>query len=278
MSRTTARLATLAVFAALATPALAQQQPAAPAQAQAAAAPRPMPAPATAEARAAADRADALTRSVFWTQEAEISPNDPIAGVKASQALRELGRYDQSADMAQRVLMVQPDNYDAMLEVGRGHIARGQAFYGIQALEKARDARPGDWRPWSLLGTAYEQVRRADDARTAWAQALTISPENPDVLTNMAVSAMAKGDNAAAEPLLRRAAAQPGASLKVRLNLAMVLGLTGKMGEAEQILRRDLPPEQADSNLAWLNARLAEGAPQAVAAAPGRTWGSLQGG
>ena len=273
MSRTTARLATIVLFTALATPALAQQQQ----PTEAPAAPRPMPAPATAEARAAADRADALTRSVFWTQEAEISPNDPVAGVKAAQAMRELGRYDQSADMAQRVLMVQPDNYDAMLEVGRGHIARGQAFYGIQALEKARDARPGDWRPWSLLGTAYEQVRRADDARAAWAQALAISPENPDVLTNMAVSAMAKGDNAAAEPLLRRAAAQPGASLKVRLNLAMVLGLTGKMGEAEQILRRDLPPEQADSNLAWLNARLAGGAPQAVAAAPGRTWGSLQG-
>lgn len=272
MSRTTARLATIALFGLLATPVLAQQQPAA--QPAAAA---PMPTPAGPEARAAADRADALTRSVFWTQEAEIAPNDPIAGVKAAQALRELGRYDQAADMAQRVLMVQPTNYDAMLEVGRGHIARGQAFYGIQALEQARDARPNDWRPWSLLGTAYEQVRRADDARAAWAQALALSPENPDVLTNMAVSAMAKGDNAAAEPLLRRAAAQPGASLKVRLNLALVLGLNGRMGEAEQILRRELPPEQADSNLAWLNARNAAGGQQAAAAAPTRTWGSLQG-
>lgn len=289
MSRTTARIATIALpgvlagalFAALATPAPAQQPqsllPPQPAAAPEAAAPRPAPTPASAEARTAADRADALTRSVFWTQEAEIAPNDPVAGVKAAQALRELGRYDQAADQAQRVLMVQPTNYDAMLEVGRGHIARGQAFYGIQALEQARDARPGDWRPWSLLGAAYEQVRRTEDARDAWAQALAISPENPDVLTNMAVSAMAKGDNAAAEPLLRRAAAQPGASLKVRLNLAMVLGLTGKMGEAEQILRRNLPPEQADSNLAWLQARLAGGSQQA-AAAPGRTWTSLQGG
>lgn len=280
MSRTTARIATVALLAALASPALAQQQAslAPPTAAPAApAAPRPAPTPASAEARAAADRADALTRSVFWTQEAEIAPSDPVAGVKAAQALRELGRYDQAADQAQRVLMVQPTNYDAQLEMGRAHIARGQAFYGIQALEQARDARPGDWRPWSLLGAAYEQVRRTEDARTAWAQALAISPENPDVLTNMAVSAMAKGDNAAAEPLLRRAAAQPAASLKVRLNLAMVLGLNGKMGEAEQILRRDLPPDQADSNLAWLNARLAGGSQQA-AAAPGRTWGSLQGG
>jgi len=274
MSRTTARIATAALFIALASPALAQQAPAADQPAAAAAAPRPAPTPAGPEARAAADRADALTRSVFWTQEAEISPNDPVAGVKAAQALRELGRYDQAADMAQRVLMVQPNNYDAMLESGRGHIARGQAFYGILALERARDLHPEDWRPWSLLGTAYEQVRRADDARAAWAQALAISPENPDVLTNMAMSAMTRGDNVSAEPLLRRAAAQPGASLKVRLNLALALGLNGKMAEAEQILRRDLPPEQADSNLAWLTARNAAGPQQAAAA---RTWTSLQG-
>jgi Flp pilus assembly protein TadD len=281
MSRTTARIATIALFVALAGPALAQQQP--PADPAAAAAPAPVPAPprvpAPADVRIAYDRADPLSRSVFWTEQAEIDPADPVAGVKAAQALRELGRYDQSTDMAQRVLLVQPANYDAMLEVGRGHIARGQAFYGIRALEQARDAKPGDWRPWSLLGTAYEQVRRPDDARAAWAQALTISPENPDVLTNMAVSAMTRGDNAAAEPLLRRAAAQPGASLKVRLNLAMVLGLNGKMGEAEQILRRDLPPELADQNLNWLRARAAGGVPaDQQASASTRTWGSLQGG
>ena len=268
MSRTTARLATLVLFAAplmaIGAPVLAQQAPAQPA-----AAPR---APASAEARAAYDRADPLSRSVFWTEQAELDPMDPVAGVKAAQAMRELGRYQEAAEMAERVLLVQPGNIEAMLEVGRGHIARGQAFYGVSALERARDARPEDWRAWSLLGTAYEQVRRSQDAQAAWAQALVLSPDNPDVLTNMAMSAMTRGDAAAAEPLLRRAAAQPGASLKVRLNLAMVLGLTGKIGEAEQLLRRDLPPDAADRNLAWLRARAV-----GTSADQARTWDSLQG-
>lgn len=270
MSPTTARIATIALFAAplsgLAAPAVAQQA-AAPAQAST---PR---APASAEARAAYDRADPLSRSVFWTEQAELNPMDPVAGVKAAQAMRELGRYQEAADMAERVLLVQPANVEAMLEVGRGHIARGQAFYGVGALEKARDANPRDWRAWSLLGTAYEQVRRSQDAQAAWAQALALSPDNPDVLTNMAISAMTRGDTAAAEPLLRRAAAQPGASLKVRLNLAMALGLNGKMDEAEQMMRRDLPPDAADRNLAWLRARAGSAATDQA-----RTWGSLQGG
>ncbi|MBU1539403.1 MAG: tetratricopeptide repeat protein [Alphaproteobacteria bacterium] len=267
MSRTTARIATIGLLlAGLASPALAQT-PAAPA-----AAPTGRQA-AAADVRAAYDRADPLARQIFWSDQAEIDPMDPVAGVKAAQALRELGRFDQAAEMAGKVLLMQPTNVEAMLEAGRAHIARGQAFYGIAALEGARNARPDDWRAWSLLGAAYEQVRRADDARAAWAQALALSPDNPDVLSNMAISAMTRGDTAGAEPLLRRAAAQPGASLKVRLNLAMVLGLTGNLAEAEQILRRDLPPEAADRNLAWLRERTGgTGVDQA------RTWGSLQGG
>lgn len=270
MSRTTALTATIALLAAgLTTPVLADPVVAPPAPA---AVPAPRQ-PATAEVRAAYDRADALSRQIFWTDQAEINPMDPVAGVKAAQALRELGRFDQAAEMASKVLLVQPANVEAMLESGRAHIARGQAFYGIAALEGARDARPNDWRSWSLLGAAYEQVRRPDDARAAWSQALALSPDNPDVLSNMAISAMTRGDAAGAEPLLRRAVAQPGASLKVRLNLAMVLGLTGQMAEAEQMLRRDLPPEAADRNLTWLRERAVGSDPDQA-----RTWGSLQGG
>lgn len=268
MSRTTACIATIVLLAsampALADPVVAPQSATAARQ------------PATADVRAAYDRTDALSRQIFWTDQAEIDPADPVAGVKAAQALRELGRFDQAADMAGKVLTVQPGNVEAMLEVGRAHIARGQAFYGIAALESARAAQPEDWRAWSLLGTAYEQVRRPDDAQAAWGQALVLSPDNPDVLTNMAISAVTRGDVTAAEPLLRRAAARPGASLKVRLNLAMVLGLTGQMDEAEQILRRDLPPDAADRNMAWLQARTGPGAGTGTEQA--RTWNSLQGG
>ncbi|MBA4808254.1 tetratricopeptide repeat protein [Brevundimonas sp.] len=268
MSPMPALLATAALLGLSAAPALAAD----PAPTRAA----QVRAPAPAETRAAYERMDALSRSVFWASEQEVNPADPVAGVKLAQALRELGRYDQAAEAVQATLTVQPDNLDALLELGRAHIARGQAFYGVAPLEKARDQAPRDWRAYSLLGVAYEQVRRFDDARAAWNQALVLSPDNPDVLTNAAMAAMTQGDAPAAETLLRRAAAQPAASGKVRQNLAMVLGLQGKMGEAEQILRRELPPELAERNLRWLQARNAAGASASTDTA--RTWSSLQGG
>lgn len=256
----------------MALPALAQTAPAQTVAAPAAPAPR---LPASAEERATYNRLDPLARSVFWGREMEVNPMDPVAGVELAEALRQLGQHEQAAATARQVVTLQPANIEAMLEVGRAEIARGQAFYGIAPLEQARDLAPNDWRPLSLLGVAYQQVRRADDAQAAWRAALAISPNNADVLTNAGMALATAGDAAGAEAMLRRAVAQPTATQQMRLNLAMTLGLQGKMPEAEQIIRRELPPELADRNLQWLRSQT----PIQSAALPtdqARTWSSLQ--
>jgi Flp pilus assembly protein TadD len=278
--RTSILIAALGV--AVASPTLAQTAQGAAAQAQAAQPVAPAPRqPASAEERAAYNRLDPLARSVFWSREMEVNPLDPVAGVELAEALRQLGQHEQAAQTARQVLTLQPTNIEAMLEVGRAEIARGQAFYGIAPLEQARDLAPNDWRPLSLLGVAYQQVRRAEDAHAAWHSALAISPDNPNILTNAGMALATSGDAAGAEAMLRRAVAQPTATLQMRLNLAMTLGLQGKMSEAEQIIRRDLPPEAAERNLQWLRAQ-GQGRALATAAvspsdqASARTWGSLQ--
>lgn len=281
MSRTAAVAAIFISTLTVGGAALAADPVTAPAPAATTAAPR---LPATAAERATYDRSDALARSVFWSRENEINPADPVAGVKLAQALREMGQFPQAIAVAQQVLVIQPANVEAMLELGKTHIARGQGFYGIAPLEQAKAAAPRDWRPLSLLGVAYQQVRRGDDARAAWAEGLRLSADNPEILTNAAVALIADGNAPAAETLLRRAVAQPGATLKMRQNLALSLGLQGKTAEAEQIIRRDLPPELAERNLAWLNQRTAPGsastasAPDQAASTTARTWNSLQGG
>ena len=73
------------------------------------------------------------------------------------------------------------------MEEARDYVASGQGFYAIDPLGRAEAIAPKDWRPLSLMGIAYAQVRRADDAQTVWRQALMLSPDNPAVLTNMAM-------------------------------------------------------------------------------------------
>ena len=226
------------------------------------AAPAP-PRKATAEERAEAERLEPLARAAFWANQFTIDPHDTQAGLRLAAALRALGRNDEAAATAAQVLILDPVNQGALLESARAYLAGGQGFYAIEPLNKLRAADPKDWRYVSLLGVAYEQVSRTEDAEAAWKQALQMSPDNPAVLSNMAMHYAARGQSSEAEQLLRQAAAQPDAPLQVRQNLALILGLEGKLAEAEKLERQDLPPELADANMAYLKA--ASSGPHALA-------------
>ena len=227
--------------------------PAAPASAAAKPAPQ-APRKATPEQRAEAERLDPLARATFWANEADADPRDVQAGVRLAAALRALGRNEEAAAAAGRVLIVDPSSREALLETARANLAAGQGFYAIEPLTRLRGLDARDWRYVSLLGVAYEQVQRTDDAETAWRQALQMSPDNPAILSNLAMHYAARGQSSEAERLLRQAASQPGASVQVRQNLALILGLEGKLAEAEQLERQNLPPELADANIAYLKA------------------------
>lgn len=216
-------------------------------------------------------RADPLSRSAYFARAFERNPTDAQAGIDLSHALRALGRFDEAADVAHRVLLFAPNNLEALTAAARAHIAGGNGFYAIEPLNQALKLKPNDWQNWSLIGVAYDQSKRGAEAQTAWDKALNLSPENPTVLTNKAISAASAGKLAEAEALLRRAVAQPNATLTMRQNLALILGLEGKMPEAEALLRRDLPPDVADANLAWLQHSL-------NGPANTRTWEALKAG
>ena len=163
--------------------------------------------------------------------------------------------------------MFAPKNEDALLESARAHIAAGHGFYSLAPLKQAAAQFPKDWRPVSLMAVALEQDERPDEALAAYNQALKLSPSNPAVLSNLGLFYAQRGDQAQAEALLRQAAAQPAATAQERQNLALILGLNGKIGEAEHLIRQDLPPETADADLAYLKAsydRPALGAQAAV--------------
>lgn len=225
---------------------------------------------ATPEERALAARLDPLARAAFWGREADIDPRDGPAGVNLAQALRAMGKYDDAAQAAQRVLVTDPKNAEALLEVARAQVGAGQGFYAIEPARQAQEIAPRDWRPASLLGVAYEQAGRPEEALAAHRQASELAPENPAVLCNLALYYASHGDGAQAETLLRAAAARPGAPMTVRQNLALVLGLQGRFDEAEKLVRQDLPPEAVANNMAFLRA-VASGP-----AGPARSWDAVR--
>ncbi|WP_165190751.1 tetratricopeptide repeat protein [Caulobacter soli] len=259
MCRKRALLATvLGSIALMAASAQAASKPAPPSSLAAPVATSEAPRKASPAERAEASRADPLTRMAFWSNEVERDGRDLEAGVALSQALRDLGRYDEAADAADRVLVFAPSNYDALMELARANVARGQGFYAIEPGRKAAALQPNNWRPLSLLGVAYEQAKRDDEALAAHRQAVALAPNEAIPLANLAMHLAASGDLPGAEAQLRKAATLPTATIQVRQNLALVIGLQGRLDEAEKLARQDLPPESVDNNLAWLRAAIGQ--------------------
>ena len=86
--------------------------------------------------------------------------------------------------------------------------------------------------------------------------ALELAPGEPSILSNYAMSYVMIGKLADAEKLLRQAIVLPGADSRVRQNLALVVGLSGRFDEAQKIAGAELWPEQAAANIAYLRQML----------------------
>jgi len=195
-----------------------------------------------------------LSRSAFWSREFNRDESDAVAGVELAIALRLLGHYEEAAATAARVLVLHPDNQAALLESARAYIELDKGFYALEPLKAAQAAAPRDWTVYMLQGVAREQNEQPEEARAAYLQALELSPNNPAILSNLALWYAKRGDTAKAETLLRTAAAQPSATAQERQNLALVLGMEGRFTESERLMRQDLPPPVTDNNLAYLKA------------------------
>jgi Flp pilus assembly protein TadD len=264
------------LFAFAATSALADSVPttATPSKAPAPAKPAPTPKPtkATPEQRAEIERLDPLARAAFWAREVDADQTDGDARLKLAKALRALGRFEEAGENADQVLVMQPTNYEALLESARDRIALNQGFYAIDTVQRAAALQPRDWRPISLMAVALEQSERGDEALAAHQKALGMAPNNPATLSNLGMYFATHGDPGQAETLLRRAAAAPGAGAQERQNLALVLGMEGRIDEAERLQRQDLPPQTVSNNLAYLRAA----ADPSRSASSTRTWDSVK--
>src|SRR5262249_26462273 len=81
--------------------------------------------------------------------------------------------------------------------------------------------------------------------------------DEPSVLSNLGLSYLLSNDLPKAEEILRKAYGRADADKRVRVNLAVVVGLEGRQSEAEGIMKSGLPPGEAAANVTYLKRLLA---------------------
>jgi Flp pilus assembly protein TadD len=184
------------------------------------------------------------------------NPKDPEAALAYGQALRATGQRAQAVAVFEQATIAHPSNKALLAGFGRALADNGNFQQAFDVLSRAHSPDNPDWRILSVQGTALDQMGRHEEARRYYASALKIVPDEPSVLSNLGLSYVLSKDLPKAEEILRQAYANGKADARVRQNLGLVVGLQGRFGEAETIVKADLPAEEAAANVAYLKEML----------------------
>jgi Flp pilus assembly protein TadD len=193
-------------------------------------------------------------------QKWKADPGNIELGLAYANRLKAIGQTDEQFQVLETLANKNPQDGRLLGIYGKELLAAGHIPQAATVLEQSAAASPGDWRILSALGSTYDQQSRHAEARAQYAKALELQPNEMSVLNNMGMSYALEGNLAKAEQTLRQANALPGSNAepRIRQNLALVVGLQGRFEESKQIASQDLPPEQVDANLAYLQQMLSQ--------------------
>lgn len=186
------------------------------------------------------------------------NPKDRNAGLQYATVLRMTGKSQQALAVMRQVAILYPSDREVLSAYGKAQASAGELEQALGTISRAQTPDRPDWKLKSAEGAILDQLGRSDQARAVYRDALDIKPNEPSVLSNLGMSYLLTRDLKTAETYLRSAINQPGADSRVRQNLALVVGLQGRFQEAENIARQELTSEQAEANVSYLKAMLAQ--------------------
>jgi Flp pilus assembly protein TadD len=172
--------------------------------------------------------------------------------------LRMTGQNEQALAVMRQTAIYHPQDRDVLAAYGKSLAGVGQFDAALDAIQRAQRPEYPDWKLLSAEGAILDQLGRPEEARERYRKAIDIQPNEASIQSNLGMSYMLQGDLKTAETYLAAAARAPGADSTVRQNWALVIGLQGRFAEAEQVARRELSPEQAEANVAYLRSMLAQ--------------------
>ena len=185
------------------------------------------------------------------------NPKDPDLALNYASALRAAAERSQAVAVLEQATIANPKNKALLAGYGRALADNGNFEQAFDVLSQAHSPEDPDWRILSVQGAVLDQQGKFEEARQYYASALRIVPDEPSVLSNLGLSYVLSKELGKAEEVLRKAYSHAGNDRRIRMNLAVVLGLEGHMAEAESIAKANLPVEEANADVAELKRLLA---------------------
>ncbi len=196
-------------------------------------------------------RAELVKATEYWGKEYGKNPRDAKAALSYARNLKAMGEKRQALAVLQQAAASHSGNRELIGEYGRLALEFDQVSVAQKLLEHADDPTKPDWRIISARGTVLAKQGNYSGAIPLYERALTLSSDQPSVLSNLALAHAMNGNPDRAETLLKRAAAADS-DPRVTQNLALVLGLQGKYDDAKVTATRHQSAEDASADIAYL--------------------------
>jgi tetratricopeptide (TPR) repeat protein len=94
----------------------------------------------------------------------------------AANAALTRGNFEVAIELLKKVIVADPKNKTAEMNLGRAYMALRQHDNAIEAFKKQAEAYPYDEYAYNSLGWAYSAERKYDDAAAAYNKAIEINP------------------------------------------------------------------------------------------------------
>ena len=186
------------------------------------------------------------------------NPRDKTVAIHYAAALRAVGQSQQAVAVLEISISLDPKDVDINVAYAKALTANGRFEQSLQVLDNVIRPEAPDWNALLVKGATLDQMGRNGEARALYAQALVFAPGEASIEANMGLSYAMTNELPAAEQHLRRAVQMQGATSQIRQNLALVVGLQGRFDECRAIYAAELPPQQVESNMAYVRALLTQ--------------------
>ncbi len=141
------------------------------------------------------ERSDADWRNDVhvYGQKYKANPLNVDVALHYAKALRMTGERAQAVAVLEQISIANPHNKEVLGAYGRALADAGNYNQALAVLERAHTPDQPDWHILSAQGAILDQMGRHAEAQRYYQTALTIVPNEPTVLSNLALSyALAK--------------------------------------------------------------------------------------
>lgn len=210
-----------------------------------------------AAAEASGDRDMAVS---MYNAAAAEAPDSAAIQLRCAEGLARNGKVDDADALLMRRLKATPHDPDVLETLGALQVLAGQASQAVQTLGQVLAARPDDVKALTNKAIALDVMQLHAEAQGLYRRALMLSPGDPAISNDLALSLMLSGQPEEARRVLSPFRDVEGLPERMRINLGILDAAGGHAEEAQELLGSHIDA----ASLATLTQAIGKGSGPAV--------------